>query len=186
MRCTRDIRRICEHPTTKIASGSPTSPVRLARSARLRDAQLQGRELHPAVPVAEGDARSAAVRHRRRRRRAELEIAAIHDASGYRRVRELLASQYNLSDREPNIQIVAADIRGDRSLTLRHTQHQRRTLNGGTDEVLKHMHRLWGFPVHLESISNDQVVNKMTIPANLRLACPRVRGNKRAIFRRHH
>jgi spore cortex formation protein SpoVR/YcgB (stage V sporulation) len=33
-------------------------------------------------------------------------------------VRELLASQYNLSEREPNIQIVAADIRGDRSLTF--------------------------------------------------------------------
>ncbi len=77
---------------------------------------------------------------------SELEIAAIHDASGYRRVRELLASQYNLSDREPNIQIVSADIRGDRSLTLRHTQHQRRTLNGGTDEVLKTSASFVGIP----------------------------------------
>ena len=87
---------------------------------------------------------------------SELEIAAIHDASGYRRVRELLASQYNLSEREPNIQIVAADIRGDRSLTLRHTQHQRRTLNDGTDEVLKHMHRLVG-------ISGSPRVRRRTI-----------------------
>jgi stage V sporulation protein R len=95
---------------------------------------------------------------------SELEISAIHDSGGYRRVRELLASQYNLSDREPNIQIVAADIRGDRSLTLRHTQHQRRTLDAGTNEVLKHIHRLWGFPVHLESFANDQVVAKTTCP----------------------
>ncbi len=79
-------------------------------------------------------------------------------------MRELLASQYNLSDREPNIQIVAADIRGDRSLTLRHTQHQRRTLNDGTDEVLKHLHRLWGFPVHLESVVDDQVDQQDDLP----------------------
>lgn len=95
---------------------------------------------------------------------AEYEIAAIHDSGGYRKVRELLASQYNLSDREPNIQIVAADIRGDRSLTLRHTQQHRRTLNTESNEVLKHLHRLWGFPVHLESASDDAVVATTTCP----------------------
>ena len=35
----------------------------------------------------------------------EIEVRAIHDFGGYRHVRELLASQYNLGDREPNIQV---------------------------------------------------------------------------------
>jgi len=38
------------------------------------------------------------------------------------------------------------------ALTLRHTQFQRRPLNRHTEEVLKHVARLWGFDVHLETV----------------------------------
>ena len=93
-----------------------------------------------------------------------IEVAAIHDGEGYQRVRELLASQYNLGDREPNIQVTRVDLRGDRSLTLRHTQHQRRPLGNTTDEVLKHLHRLWGFPVRLEIMRDDEVVSRTACP----------------------
>lgn len=87
-------------------------------------------------------------------RREHIEVAAIHDHGGYRGVRELLASQYNLGDREPNIQVVHADVRGDRSLTLRHQQHNRAPLGDSTEAVMKHVQRLWGFAVHLESGPN--------------------------------
>lgn len=80
-----------------------------------------------------------------------IEVAAIHDTDGYRRVRELLASQYNLGDREPNIQIVEVDTTGDRSMRLQHTQHARRPMGPTTDAVVEHLQRLWGFPVHLDS-----------------------------------
>lgn len=97
--------------------------------------------------------------------REEIEVRAIHDGGGYRRVRELLASQYNLGDREPNIQVVKVNFKGDRSLTLRHTQHQRRPLAAAaTDEVLRHLHRLWGFPVTLESTWQDEVVGTHRCP----------------------
>ncbi|HAR09650.1 MAG TPA: SpoVR family protein, partial [Cobetia sp.] len=46
-----------------------------------------------------------------------LVIDAIHDSRGYKRIREALCVQYALSHREPNIQVWAANIRGDRSLT---------------------------------------------------------------------
>ena len=95
----------------------------------------------------------------------EIEVAAIHDVDGYRRVRELLAGQYNLGDREPNIQAVKVDLRGDRSLTLRHFQFERRPLADSTEDVLKHLHRLWGFPVHLESMWNDTLVSTSDCPA---------------------
>jgi spore cortex formation protein SpoVR/YcgB (stage V sporulation) len=94
----------------------------------------------------------------------EIEISAIHDSSGYRQVRELLASQFNMGDREPNIQVVRVDVRGDRSMTLRHTQHSRQPLADNSQDVLKHLHRLWGFPVHLESTWQDEVVAEHKLP----------------------
>lgn len=84
---------------------------------------------------------------------AELEITAIHDDAGYRRLRLALADQYNLGSREPNIQVWNVAHRQDRSLTLRHTRYHRRPLHpDSTREVLKHLHRLWGFTVRLEAV----------------------------------
>ena len=57
----------------------------------------------------------------------ELEVAAIHDEAGYRHVREALSRQYDLGSREPNIQVWNVNLRGDRSLTLRHIAAQRPT-----------------------------------------------------------
>ena len=94
----------------------------------------------------------------------EIEVRAIHDYSGYRQVRELLASQYNMGDREPNIQVVRVDVKGDRSLTLQHTQHARRPLGESADLVLKHFHRLWGFPVRIESTWNDEIIETRHCP----------------------
>jgi stage V sporulation protein R len=84
----------------------------------------------------------------------ELEVAAIHDEAGYRRVREALARQHDLSEREPNIQVWNVDVRGDRSLTLRHSRQHDRPLSDDVREVLKHVSRLWGFKVQLESVDN--------------------------------
>lgn len=87
----------------------------------------------------------------------ELEIEAIHNEEGYRRVRQALAEQYNLHSLEPNIQVYKVDHRGDRSLTLRHVQHERRPLSEETlPEMLRHLRRLWGFPVRLETSEDGE------------------------------
>ena len=91
-------------------------------------------------------------------------VPAIHDENGYRIIRETLAAQYNLGNREPNIQIWSIDRRGDRSLTLRHQQHDRKPLGDSTEEVLKHLHRLWGFDIHLETLQGDQVMKVHHVP----------------------
>ncbi len=88
----------------------------------------------------------------------ELEVTAIHDDAGYRRVREALSKQYDLNWREPNIQVWNVNLRGDRSLTLRHTRHQDRPLDAGAEEVVKHVARLWGFRVRLESVDSHERV----------------------------
>ncbi|AOY02144.1 SpoVR family protein [Jeongeupia sp. USM3] len=83
---------------------------------------------------------------------ARLRVSAIHDDEGYRYIRRALAEQYNLSSREPDIQVFDVNTRGDRSLTLRHYQFQRRPLGNSVHEVLKHIARLWGFSVKLDSV----------------------------------
>ncbi|MFV8570177.1 SpoVR family protein [Marinobacter sp. SBS5] len=91
-------------------------------------------------------------------------VTAIHDETGYRALREKLAGQYNLSYREPNIQVWNVDVRGDRSLTLRHIPVDHIPLDKHTDEVLRHVHRLWGFDVFLETVDNRKVQNTHRCP----------------------
>ena len=62
------------------------------------------------------------------------------------------------------MQIWSIDRRGDRSLTLRHQQHNRKPLGDSTEEVLKHLHRLWGFDIHLETVQGDQVMKTHHMP----------------------
>ncbi|WP_343547468.1 SpoVR family protein [Ralstonia sp.] len=88
-------------------------------------------------------------------RDARLRVTAIHDDDGYRRIRELLAGQYDLSNIEPNIQVTNVDVGGDRSLTLRHLQSNRRPIGPNYEEMLRHVVRLWGFTCRLEVVYED-------------------------------
>jgi len=84
-----------------------------------------------------------------------VEVSAIHNEPGYRKIREKLSAQYNLSNLEPNIQVYNVDVRGDRSLTLRYIPHNSIPLATSRHEVLRHLHRLWGFDVKLEQLNDD-------------------------------
>jgi stage V sporulation protein R len=45
---------------------------------------------------------------------------------------------------------------------LKHYQHNRRPLSEDTAEVLKHLHFLWGFDVHLDSVNAEgEVVQQL-------------------------
>lgn len=87
--------------------------------------------------------------------RPDLEVSLIHNEDGYHRMRQSLSENYNLGNLEPDIQVYNVDIRGDRSLTLRYTQRNRRPLGNTKDEVVKHLYRLWGFPVKLEMLNDE-------------------------------
>ncbi|SFN37385.1 SpoVR family protein [Variovorax sp. OV329] len=148
-----DLRRICEKPTEEDKRWFPdmagtnwqTSLDYAMRN--FKDESFIGQFLSPKLMR---DFRLFAVRDNEDD--PELEVSAIHDDSGYRQLRESLSRQYDLNHREPNIQVWSVNLRGDRSLTLRHTQHNDRPLNKEANEVLKHVARLWGFDVHLESV----------------------------------
>ena len=94
-------------------------------------------------------------------RQDEYEVAAIHEYSGYRRLRAALAAQYDLAVREPAIEVWRVDRTGDRSLTLRHRQRARRPLAPASADALRHVARLWGFPVRIESVSPEGSVESV-------------------------
>ncbi len=89
-----------------------------------------------------------------------LEVSSIHNEVGYRHIRHALSDQYNLSMNEPNIQVYDVDMRGDRTLTIRHQPHNNIPLSDTREQVLKHLHRLWGFAVKLETVDNDDKVQQ--------------------------
>ncbi len=105
-------------------------------------------------------------------------VGAIHDEAGYQGLRQMLASQYNIGDKEPNIQVVDVDLNGDRSLTLQHTQHDRRPLGLNTEAVLKHIYRLWKFPVQLDSIWADETVASVRVAPSQSASDVRVMPNQ--------
>jgi stage V sporulation protein R len=93
-----------------------------------------------------------------------LTVDAIHNEQGYQRLRRLLANQYNRDVQLPDIQVVRYDINGDRSLTLQHRQYRGRPLAIDGAEVLKHVARLWGFTVRLETVDTDgQLVDEQDV-----------------------
>ena len=83
---------------------------------------------------------------------SHIEVEAIHDERGFRRTREVLAAQYDLGRHEPNIQVVAADLEKSRRLTLAFENPDGRTLDRKTlEDVMWHVHRLWGHEVKLDA-----------------------------------
>lgn len=94
----------------------------------------------------------------------DLLVSAIHNDQGYQRIRESLAKQYDLCHVEPNIQIYNVNRRGDRLLTLRYYQEQSRSLSNEVKDVMRHLHKLWGFPIALETICENKVINTEHYP----------------------
>jgi stage V sporulation protein R len=156
-----DIRRICEHPTDEDRewfpnlAGTPWLPALDHAMRNFKDESFIGQYLSPKLMR---ELRLFAITGDERQ--SELEVSAIHDEAGYRQVRESLSRQYDLGSREPDIQVWNVNLRGDRSLTLRHFQHKDRPLHESAQEVLKHVARLWGFGVHLESTNAGGDITK--------------------------
>ncbi len=151
-----DIKRICEAPTEEDRqwfpelSGSDWRKSMEFAMQNFKDESFIGQYLSPRMirdfrlfSVLDDDSRK------------HLKISSIHNEGGYRKVRNLLSNQYNLSMREPNLQVYNVDHRGDRTLTLRYFRDQRRPLGESTDEVLRHLHLLWGFRVEIETVDEQ-------------------------------
>lgn len=152
----RDIRRICEAPTEEDRrwfpdmAGTPWLPALHHAMQNFKDESFIGQYLSPQLMR---DMRLFSIHDDASER--ELLVSAIHNDAGYHALRQTLSQQYDLGTREPNIQVWNVNLRGDRCLTLRHTRHQGRPLADDAQEVVRHLARLWGFGVRLESANGD-------------------------------
>ncbi len=156
----RDIQRICQNPTDEDRAWFPEiagTDWRKTLDFAMRNFKDESFIAQYLSPRLMREFRLFAVTDDDREE--TMEVSAIHDEAGYRAVRQALADQYNLGNREPNIQVYNVDVYGDRSLTLRHYQSNRRPLGETTQEMLKHIGRLWGYTVRIETVdANGRVV----------------------------
>ena len=151
----RDIARICTAPTAEdrewfpdvAGNGDPYGTLREAWAA-FRDESFILQYLSPRV-----------IREMKLfnllddTRESEVVVSAIHDERGYRRVRRNLARSYDPAENEPRIEVTDADLRGDRTLTLRHAVREGRVLDAlEARRVLRALARLWGYPVVLREL----------------------------------
>lgn len=150
----QDLRRICEHPTDEDRywfpdyAGSDWLETLHFAMRNFKDESFISQFLSPTVirnlklfTIDDDEMKSY------------LRVSAIHNEEGYQEVRQALSAQYNLSNNEPNIQVYRVNLRGDRSLTLRYVPYNGTPLAQSRRQVIKHLHRLWGFDVILEEES---------------------------------
>lgn len=161
-----DIQRICEHPTEEDRrwfpdiAGAPWLPTLDHAMRNYKDESFIGQFLSPKLMR---DFRLFAIHDDEKQH--EMEVGAIHDEAGYAELRQALSQQYDLGTREPNIQVWNVNLRGDRTLILRHFPYQDRPLGESTQAVLKHTARLWGFGVKLESVNaSGDVTRQWSVP----------------------
>jgi len=145
-----DIRRICENPTEEdkrwfpdIAGSNWLDTLHFAME-NFKDESFISQFLSPKLM------RDFKLFHiRDNDERDYVEIVDIHNEKGYQHIRAALSAQYNLSNLEANIQVVNANVTGDRSLTLKYTPHNNVPIDKSCNEVLKHLYYLWQFDIHL-------------------------------------
>jgi spore cortex formation protein SpoVR/YcgB (stage V sporulation) len=166
-----DIKRICEDPKSEDREFFPDiagcgEPYRVLRDAwaNYRDESFVLQYLSPKVIrdfrlFQVGDDAGKPV----------LQVEAIHDEIGYRKLRSALSKQYDLSRREPDVQVLDVDLKGDRCLVLGHFVHEGVLLDEKTARsVLRYATWLWGYGVKLVEIeaATDKVLKEYNASAD--------------------
>jgi stage V sporulation protein R len=155
----QDLKRICEAPTKEDRQWFPDiagSPWRETLDFAMKNFKDESFILQFLSPKLIRDLRLFCVEDDAKK--DHMEVSCIHNEDGYQAVREALSAAHNLSNMEPNIEVYKVDTQGDRTLHLRHERHEQRPLDDKSSvEMLKHVRRLWGFDVQLDSCTNNKV-----------------------------
>jgi stage V sporulation protein R len=154
----RDIKRICEEPDPEDLDWFPAfagqgDPLQILRNAwsEYRDESFVLQFLSPRL-----------IREMRlftvsdQSESPYLSVEAIHDEEGYREIRRRMADQYDLSKREPEIEVTEADLKGNRRLVLTHRVRAGQLLDKEEcNRTLRHVANLWGYRVRLVEVDSD-------------------------------
>jgi stage V sporulation protein R len=154
----RDIRRICEEPTDEdrqwfpsLAGSSWQESIQFAMT-NLKDDSLIEQYLSPKVMR---DMRLFMM-HDGEEDREHYHVLAIHNESGYTKVRQTLASQYRSETYIPTLMVARASDDAERALLLQHRVENGRMLDTQSAEtILGYVKQLWKFDVVLEETDSD-------------------------------
>lgn len=166
----QDIKRICEEPEPEDHDWFPEIAGQGDALQVLRDAWSEYRDesfvLQFLSPRLIRDMRLFAVSDDASS--PYLSVEAIHDEDGYRAIRRKMAEQYDLSKREPEIEVTEADLKGNRRLVLTHKVRDGRLLNKDEcNRTLRHVANLWGYRVRLVEVDaeSDSTLNEYDVVA---------------------
>ena len=158
-----DIKRICEDPTEEDKQWMPHLIGKdwrkevLYAAANFRDDSFVAQYLSPKVIR---DMKLFSINDDDRNSR--LEISAIHDDVGYKKIIEVLSNSYNRERYVPDIQVTDFSKHGDRTLTLTHFKRNGKAIDElDAEEVTYSIHKLWEFPVHLISEDDKGYVDEI-------------------------
>ncbi|MEM6665480.1 MAG: SpoVR family protein [Pseudomonadota bacterium] len=151
----QDIKRICEDPTEedreyfpRLTGAADWRDVIKSVWANYRDESFIQQFLSPKVAR---DFRMFSIETKESSR--FYEVSGIHDERGFRTVRDTLAREHDMSEVEPDIQVVDVDFFGDRTLFLACNMSGGARLNErDRDSMMGHLRELWGFEVDLDEI----------------------------------
>ena len=151
-RMFQDIKRACENPTEEdyrtmpLCAGQPWLATMTEIMENFKDENFVLEFLSPKVIkdlkmcCIEDDADKDYVK-----------FLHIQDGDDYRKIRKYLAKQYSYDNMLPSVEVVGFAERGDRTLYLRHTEVEGRTLERETEKATtKYLHKLWGYPIELQ------------------------------------
>lgn len=154
----RDIRRICEVPTDEdrqwfpsLAGSSWQEAIQFAMT-NFKDDSLIEQYLSPKVMR---DMRLFMM-HDGEEDREHYRVEAIHNETGYTKVRQALAAQYRSEAYIPTIVVARASDDAERALLLQHRVESGRMLDAKSAEtVLGYVKQLWKFDVVLEEVDGE-------------------------------
>jgi spore cortex formation protein SpoVR/YcgB (stage V sporulation) len=155
---TRDIKRIVEEPTTEDREWFPGIAGTGNALAVIKEAWADYRDdsfiLQYMSPKVMRDLRLFAVHDKSSA--AVVGVTAVHDETGYRQLRRALARHYEAAAQDPDLQIVDADLAGNRQLVVHHKVRNGVLLDKeATDATLPHLAQLWGFRVRLIEVDSE-------------------------------
>lgn len=161
----QDIKRVCETPTEEDRSWLPEIAGRgdwvevLKHGwANYRDESFIRQYLSPALM------RKMKLFSLHDDSNSDLLVDAIHNERGYRKLRTKLADQYDVVQRDPEIEVIDVDMDGSRQLMLQHKVHNGLLTNEkDTQLVLDQLAQLWGYEVTLAEVAheNDAVLRHL-------------------------
>ena len=144
-----EIRRVCEKPTAEDEEyfpelvGTPWVDACIDAVANYRDESFIRQFLTPSL------CRKMGLFLLNDDSKSDYLVTAIHNESGFKKIRKSLADQYLTENYMPKIEIVDVDYNNTRKLTLMYYKNGDKVLGKDTKRVLAHIETLWGFPVEI-------------------------------------